>query len=80
MLRAALVSFLLLTLVACSEEGRDAPPPVVGPGLPPAVGLWNTKTLGLRLVRTLVRQIDGELELGEPPGAEFRIRFPPSDS
>lgn len=51
-----------------------------GPGLPPDVGLWNTKTLGLRLVRTLVRQIDGELELGEPPGAEFRIRFAPADS
>jgi len=50
-----------------------------GPGLPPDVGLWNTKTLGLRLVRTLVRQIDGELELGEPPGAEFRIRFAPTD-
>ena len=50
-----------------------------GPGLPPEIGLWNTKTLGLRLVRTLVRQIDGELEMGEPPGAEFRIRFAPSD-
>lgn len=50
-----------------------------GPGMPPNVGLWNTKTLGLRLVRTLVRQIDGELEVGEPPGAEFRIRFAPSD-
>ena len=50
-----------------------------GPGLPPQVGFWNTKTLGLRLVRTLIRQIDGELELGEPPGAEFRIRFAPSD-
>lgn len=49
-----------------------------GPGLPPDVGLWNTKTLGLRLVRTLTRQIDGELELGEPPGAEFRIRFAPA--
>ena len=50
-----------------------------GPGLPREVGLWNTKTLGLRLVRTLVRQIDGELELGEPPGAKFRIRFAASD-
>lgn len=46
-----------------------------GVGLPPDVGFWNTKTLGLRLVRTLVRQIDGEIELGGPPGAEFRIRF-----
>ncbi len=50
-----------------------------GPGLPPNVGFWNTKTLGLRLVRTLVRQIDGELEVGDPPGAEFRIRFAPAD-
>lgn len=50
-----------------------------GPGLPPEVGLWNTKTLGLRLVRTLVRQIDGELEMSDPPGAEFRIRFAPWD-
>jgi len=46
-----------------------------GDGLPPDVGFWNTRTLGLRLVRTLVRQIDGEIELGGPPGAEFRIRF-----
>jgi two-component system, sensor histidine kinase PdtaS len=46
-----------------------------GVGLPPDVGFWNTKTLGLRLVRLLVRQLDGEVELGGPPGAEFRIRF-----
>lgn len=46
-----------------------------GVGLPPEVGFWNTKTLGLRLVRLLVRQIDGEIELAGPPGAEFRIRF-----
>lgn len=48
-----------------------------GVGLPPDVGFWNTKTLGLRLVRLLVRQLDGEIELGGPPGAEFRIRFSP---
>ncbi len=46
-----------------------------GPGLPPEVGFWNTKTLGLRLVRQLVRQIDGEIELSGPPGVEYRIRF-----
>lgn len=57
----------------CLTVGDD------GPGLPPEVGFWNTKTLGLRLVRTLVRQLDGELELGDPPGAEFRIRFAASD-
>lgn len=46
-----------------------------GVGLPPEIGFWNTKTLGLRLVRSLVRQLDGEIELGGPPGTEFRIRF-----
>ncbi len=48
-----------------------------GVGLPPDVGFWNTKTLGLRLVRLLVRQLDGEIALGGPPGTEFRIRFSP---
>lgn len=46
-----------------------------GVGLPPEVGFWSTKTLGLRLVRSLVRQIDGEIEVAGPPGAEYRIRF-----
>ncbi|MCB1021275.1 MAG: PAS domain S-box protein [Acidobacteria bacterium] len=46
-----------------------------GVGLPPDVGFWSTKTLGLRLVRSLVRQIDGEIDLAGPPGSEFRIRF-----
>lgn len=46
-----------------------------GVGLPPEVGFWNTKTLGLRLVRSLVRQIDGEIDVAGPPGAEYRIRF-----
>jgi len=46
-----------------------------GPGIPPEVGLWNTPTLGLRLVRMLVRQLDGEVSLNGPPGAEFRVRF-----
>lgn len=48
-----------------------------GVGLPPDVGFWSTKTLGLRLVRLLVRQLDGEIALGGPPGAEFRILFSP---
>lgn len=46
-----------------------------GVGLPSDIGFWSTKTLGIRLVRSLVRQLDGEIELGGPPGAEFRIRF-----
>ena len=46
-----------------------------GVGLPPEVGFWSTKTLGLRLVRSLVRQLDGEIELSGPPGTALRIRF-----
>ncbi len=46
-----------------------------GVGLPPEIGFWSTKTLGLRLVRSLVRQIDGEIEIAGPPGVEYRIRF-----
>jgi len=46
-----------------------------GPGIPPEVGLWNTPTLGLRLVRMLARQLDGEVSLAGPPGASFCIRF-----
>ena len=46
-----------------------------GAGLPAEVGFWSTKTLGLRLVRSLVRQIDGEIDVIGPPGAEYRIRF-----
>ena len=46
-----------------------------GVGLPSEVGFWSTKTLGLRLVRSLVRQLDGEIDVVGPPGAEYRIRF-----
>jgi PAS domain S-box-containing protein len=46
-----------------------------GVGLPSEIGFWNTKTLGLRLVRSLVRQLDGEIDIAGPPGAQFRIRF-----
>jgi PAS domain S-box-containing protein len=46
-----------------------------GVGLPADVGFWSTKTLGLRLVRSLVRQLDGEIEVDGPPGVEYRIRF-----
>lgn len=48
-----------------------------GIGLPSGLGFWTTKTLGLRLVRSLVRQLDGEVELSGPPGVTVRIRFSP---
>ena len=51
-----------------------------GVGLPPEVGFWSTRTLGLRLVRSLARQLDGEVQLDGPPGTEFRIRFSPEEA
>ncbi|HWI55574.1 MAG TPA: histidine kinase dimerization/phosphoacceptor domain -containing protein, partial [Bacillota bacterium] len=47
-----------------------------GVGLPPGLDLEQTDTLGLQLVRTLTRQLNGHLELATEGGTEFRVRFP----
>jgi PAS domain S-box-containing protein len=46
-----------------------------GIGLPEDLDLLKTGTLGMQLIRNLVRQIDGELELKRLNGTEFRIKF-----
>ena len=46
-----------------------------GVGLPPAVDMTNPRTLGLRIVNSLVSQLHGELALGSGPGASFSITF-----
>ncbi|HEC83330.1 MAG TPA: sensor histidine kinase, partial [Firmicutes bacterium] len=46
-----------------------------GIGLPADFDIDTSPTLGLRLGKTLVRQIDGELETRRNGGTEFRIRF-----
>ena len=38
--------------------------------------LKNIKSLGLKLVRSLVRQLDGEVEINNINGTEFKIIFP----
>jgi two-component sensor histidine kinase len=48
-----------------------------GVGTPPEISFWSTRTLGLRLVRSLVRQLDGEIEREGPPGTRYRMRFAP---
>lgn len=50
-----------------------------GVGVPDDVGFWNTKSLGWKLVRTLVRQLDGEVEIGGPPGTRICVRFAPPE-
>jgi two-component sensor histidine kinase len=46
-----------------------------GVGLPESLDLRNTDTLGLQLVNTLVEQIDGEMEVFNNKGTEYRITF-----
>ena len=62
----------LLLLTVCDD----------GIGIPKKIQFSNTKTLGLRLVRVLTRQLNGKAELKENPyckksrGTMFVFRFP----
>lgn len=48
-----------------------------GPGFPPAVDPSTTRTLGLRLVRDLSRQVGGELHIdSSAAGADIVLRWP----
>ncbi|HOW67702.1 MAG TPA: PAS domain S-box protein [Candidatus Paceibacterota bacterium] len=53
-----------------------------GRGLPSDLGLSTTDTLGLRLVRSLVDQLDGKMTVSNDGGTMFQIVFPqrPSES
>ena len=46
-----------------------------GVGLPPNFDLESTDTLGLRLVHSLVNQIDGKLKIRKSKGTCFEIEF-----
>jgi len=46
-----------------------------GIGFPPGFDAWRTETLGLHLVRLLVRQLQGEIFLGQQGGTTFTFRF-----
>lgn len=46
-----------------------------GVGLPNELDFKKTNTLGLKLVNSLVNQVDGEIELDKSHGAEFTIIF-----
>jgi two-component sensor histidine kinase len=47
-----------------------------GVGLPAGLDLETVETLGLRLVMSLVSQLDGRLEIVRSGGTTFRIEFP----
>ncbi len=46
-----------------------------GPGLPSEIEIFKTRSLGLRLVNSLVDQLKGELLINRKGGTEFRITF-----
>jgi two-component sensor histidine kinase len=50
-----------------------------GPGLPDGFHPGNSRGLGLKIIQSLVRQIDGRLQVGEGPGQQgacFKVFFP----
>ena len=47
-----------------------------GIGIPSGLDLENRSSLGVQLVRTLVKQLEGRLESIRAPGSNFRITFP----
>lgn len=46
-----------------------------GRGLPVDLDFRNTESLGLQLVMSLVKQLDGEISLNSDSGTEFQIKF-----
>lgn len=46
-----------------------------GKGLNDQLDIENAKSLGLKLVKTLTRQINGQLKIVSQPGASFEIEF-----
>jgi two-component sensor histidine kinase len=47
-----------------------------GVGLPSELDLEDAESLGLRLVKMLIQQMEGTLELGKDAGTTFSITFP----
>jgi two-component sensor histidine kinase len=47
-----------------------------GVGIGDAVDYRNARTMGMVIVRSLVAQLSGTVELRTDPGTEFLIRFP----
>jgi PAS domain S-box-containing protein len=50
-----------------------------GPGFPPGFAIANATGLGMRIVQTLVLQLDGQISIIQGrPGAQITLRFPAS--
>lgn len=47
-----------------------------GQGMPEPLDIGKTKSLGMRLVSTLTRQLRGKLDVTHQPGVTVRMTFP----
>ena len=47
-----------------------------GVGIPERIDVLHTKTLGLELIRGLVRQLNGTVEMDRTAGTAYTITFP----
>jgi two-component sensor histidine kinase len=47
-----------------------------GVGLPAGFDWMQARSLGLKIIRVLAKQLRGSLEVGAAPGASFTVRFP----
>ena len=50
-----------------------------GVGFPEEIDFRNTNSLGLQMINSLTKQIDGSIDLDNNPGTEFKITFKDSN-
>jgi len=70
---------IIVRLETSPERGHCLSVSSGGPRLPVGFHLGNNKGLGLRIIQSLVMQIDGRLEVGRGPGQQgacFKVFFP----
>jgi PAS domain S-box-containing protein len=70
---------IAITLHASSDRAVNLVVRDNGVGLPAEFELAHTDSLGLKLVRDLVQQLEGKLMLNRQAGTEFRITFAGSE-
>jgi two-component sensor histidine kinase len=66
---------ITISLLTADEKKFELVVADNGIGIPEGTDLTNTTSLGLSLVSTYVKQLDGEIEIIRGNGTEVRIRF-----
>jgi PAS domain S-box-containing protein len=73
---------LRLSFTASGQDSTQATLVVEdsGPGLPAGLDLSESKTMGYQLIRLLIRQLRGRLDIVPGPGTRITVSFPISSS